>query len=112
MNKTLRKWLSVVVLLCLGGLAMRLSLGAARTHGISIRQMQFSPATLTISAGDTVTWTNRDDRDHQIAAADGSFKSPNLSTGATWSYPFARPGKVEYGCTYHPREKGTIIVGE
>ena len=91
---------------------MRLSLGAARTHAIRIQNMQFTPESLTVAAGDSVTWANRDDRDHKIVAVDGSFRSGNLSAGDSFSHAFARPGKYEYGCTYHPREKGVVIVGQ
>jgi plastocyanin len=111
-SKLLRKWLSVVALLIVATVAMRLTLGAARTHAISIKSMQFSPATVSINVGDTITWSNQDDRDHKIVAEDGSFQSGNLSAGATYTHTFPRPGECRYGCTYHPREKGVIVVGK
>src|SRR4051794_37027066 len=48
---------------------------------ISIKDIQFKPATITIKAGETVTWTNDDDRDHAVIADDGSFKSGKIGTG-------------------------------
>jgi plastocyanin len=111
-SKQLRKWLSVVALLAASGLAMRLSLGAARTHPVSIQAMQFSPASITVKAGDSVTWSNRDDRDHKISADDGSFSSGNLSAGGSFSHTFSRTGECRYGCVYHPREKGVVVVGK
>jgi plastocyanin len=106
----LRKWLSVVGLLALAVVAMRLSLGAARTHAVGIKAMQFQPPSLSINAGDCVTWVNQDDRDHKLAAEDGTFQSANLPAGGTFSYTFSRAGEHRYGCAYHPREKGVIIV--
>lgn len=83
---------------------------AAETKSVSIKGMAYSPATVTISAGDTVTWTNNDDRDHTVQTTDGVINSGNLSPGKSWSYTFKSAGTYSYGCTYHPRMKGTITV--
>ena len=79
-------------------------------HEVTISGLQFKPATLKIKAGDTVIWTNNDDRDHTVVAKDGSFKSENLKAGETFEHTFAKPGKFAYGCSYHPRMKGEIAV--
>jgi plastocyanin len=55
---------------------------------VSIKDMQFQPAAIEVQAGDTVTWTNNDDRDHTVTADDGSFKSDNISTGGKFVYKF------------------------
>jgi plastocyanin len=72
----------------------------------------FNPATIMIHPGDTVTWTNDDDRDHDVTANDNSFFSGNLKPGKTFSYKFTTVGRFLYGCSLHPRERGTIIVGK
>ncbi|HWE97798.1 MAG TPA: cupredoxin family copper-binding protein [Tepidisphaeraceae bacterium] len=77
---------------------------------VSIANLTYTPATLKIHVGDTVVWTNNDDRDHTVIAADGSFKSPNIKSGQTYEYTFTKAGKFSYGCIYHPRMKGTIVV--
>src|SRR5438067_3882063 len=77
---------------------------------VTIKGMQFSPATVTIKVGQTVIWANADDRDHTVVAADGSFKSGNLPAGASYSFTFSKKGKFAYGCSYHPRMKGVIMV--
>jgi plastocyanin len=82
----------------------------AQRHEVTISGLQFKPPTLKIKAGDTVVWTNNDDRDHTVAAKDGSFKSENIKTGETFEHTFAKPGKFGYGCSYHPRMKGEIDV--
>jgi plastocyanin len=93
-------------------IAAALLAGAAapRTAAISIQNAQFSPATLTIQAGQSVLWTNNDDRDHTVTATDGSFKSDNLNPGRTFQHTFPKPGHYPYACSYHPRMKGEIIV--
>jgi plastocyanin len=82
------------------------------THKIDIKDLKFSPANLDIKVGDTVEWTNSDDRDHTVVADDESFKSDNLSNGQTFKFTFKSKGKFKYSCSYHPRMKGTITVSE
>src|SRR2546430_13943093 len=83
---------------------------APKPTRVTIKGMQFSPATVTIKVGQTVIWANADDRDHTVIAADGSFKSGNLPAGASYSFTFSKKGKFAYGCSYHPRMKGVIMV--
>ena len=60
---------------------------------VIIDNFAFAPATLTVKVGSTVTWTNRDEEPHTVAANDGSFHSPGMGTGATFSHTFATAGK-------------------
>ncbi|SRR5258706_8813578 len=80
------------------------------TVNVSIKGMKYNPTAITIKTGDTVTWTNADQRDHSVAATDGSFTSGNIGPGATYSYVFTKPGKYEYACSLHPRMKGVVTV--
>jgi plastocyanin len=82
----------------------------AATHTVTIRNMRYSPATLTIKAGDSVTWVNADQRDHTVAANDGSFASGNIGPGASYTYRFAKDGKFTYGCNLHPRMRAAVNV--
>ncbi|MGH3971009.1 MAG: cupredoxin domain-containing protein [Mycobacterium sp.] len=77
---------------------------------ITIDGFAFAPATLTIHVGDTVTWTNRDEEPHTVAASDGSFHSPGMGTGATFSHTFSAAGNVDYVCSIHPMMHGTVVV--
>ena len=77
---------------------------------ISIKNIAFKPATVTIKAGQSVVWTNNDDRDHTVEADDGSFKSGKLGAGETYAHAFPKKGKFTYGCSYHPRMKGVVVV--
>jgi plastocyanin len=77
---------------------------------VTIDNFAFAPATLTVKVGSTVTWTNRDEEPHTVAASDGSFHSPGLGTGATFSHTFSTPGKFDYVCSIHPMMHGTVVV--
>ena len=77
---------------------------------ITISGFKFDPATVTVTIGTTVTWTNRDSANHTVVADDGSWKSPSLATGDTFSYTFDKAGTYTYICSIHPAMKGTITV--
>jgi amicyanin len=77
---------------------------------VAISDFKFNPATLTVPAGTTVTWTNQDEEPHTIAAKDGSFHSPGMDTHATYSFTFATPGSYDYICSIHPFMTGTVVV--
>jgi plastocyanin len=86
---------------------------AGGSNLIAIKNFAFSPATLTIKAGATVTWMNQDGAPHQIASDPGApvaFKSESLANGASFEFTFTQPGTYSYYCTIHPSMKGTIIV--
>jgi plastocyanin len=70
----------------------------------------YSPSTVTIHVGDTVTWTNAGPLAHTVTADDGSFDSGSLNVGDTWSMTFQTAGTFTYYCTPHPWMKGTVIV--
>ena len=97
------RWL-LAVSLAAGGVAL-----AAGTHEVKIEGMQFSPATLTVQRGATVTWRNDDLVPHTATAA-GKFDSGNIAPGHTYSRKMDRPGDYDYVCTYHPGMKGRIEV--
>ena len=82
----------------------------AKDVTVTITNFAFSPATTTIAAGDTVTFTNGDDTIHSVIADDGSFHSDGLDTGDKVSFSFAKAGMVGYHCGLHPFMKGEIIV--
>jgi plastocyanin len=78
---------------------------------VSIDNFTFGPQTLTVKAGTTVTWTNKDDIPHGIGSADNSFaKSRALDTDDSFSFTFTKPGTYQYFCYIHPHMVGTIVV--
>jgi plastocyanin len=89
--------------------------GTATTAGavgaqVVLKNFAFDPASITVKAGDTVTWTNQDSATHTVAADNGEFKSGDLGNGATFSFTFAKAGTYPYHCSIHPNMKGTVVV--
>jgi plastocyanin len=83
---------------------------AASPAAVQIDNFNFTPPTLVVAPGTTVTWTNADDSPHTVREKDGKFKSAALDTDDTFSQTFAAPGEYEYFCSIHPRMVGKIIV--
>jgi plastocyanin len=77
---------------------------------VHIDNFQFSPATLTIPPGTTVTWTNQDDMVHTVTSASKVFSSASLETDDIFSYTFTTPGTYTYFCKLHPHMTATVIV--
>ena len=84
----------------------------AKDYAVSIQDVKFTPREIKVKKGDTVVWTNSDERDHTVTADDGSFNSGNLRNGKTFRRKFEKPGKFKYHCEYHPRMKATVVVEE
>jgi plastocyanin len=83
---------------------------AAESDGptVVIEDLAFAPETLTVEAGDTVTWVWNDGTIEQDVAGD-DFKSKVMSEG-TFSHRFDEAGTYDYVCTLHPNMTGTIEV--
>jgi plastocyanin len=77
---------------------------------VKIGNFTFSPATLTVAPGTTVTWTNEDDIPHTIVAKNKAFRSKTLDTDNQFSFTFATPGEYDYFCSLHPHMVGKIVV--
>jgi plastocyanin len=77
---------------------------------LAIANFAFDPASVKVKAGTTLTWTNNDGAPHTVTAADGSFASGRLSTGATFSFTFATAGTYTYHCAIHSAMTGTVTV--
>lgn len=74
------------------------------------RDFMFAPLSVTIPAGTTVTWTNRDDEPHTVVSDTGLFRSGALDTNESFTFRFDKPGTYRYACSIHPRMMGTITV--
>jgi len=84
--------------------------GSRKPNSVSISNLQFSPATLTIVKGTTVTWTNNESSTHTVTADDKSFDSGNLTKGKTFQFTFDKLGTFSYRCSIHSAMTGKIIV--
>ncbi|HYV14748.1 MAG TPA: cupredoxin family copper-binding protein [Conexibacter sp.] len=81
---------------------------AAASGAVTIRDFSFGPATITIDAGETVTWINDGPTDH--TATGSGFDTGTLKQGQSASHTFATAGTFSYHCTLHPFMKGTVTV--
>src|SRR5438105_1589045 len=78
---------------------------------IGIDNFNFTPATITVNAGTTVTWINKDDVPHLIVNVQNKFKSsPVLDTDQRFSATLKTPGTYDYFCSLHPKMVGQIVV--
>jgi plastocyanin len=93
-----------------GGTATTTAAGATAGTQVEIKNFSFSPASLTVKAGDTVTWTNNDTATHTVTADDNSFTSSDLAPGASFKHTFAKAGTVAYHCSIHPSMTATVVV--
>lgn len=95
-------------------LALLLTSGTvwAKDIQVTIKDHKFTPDTLTIQAGDKVTWTNQDQDPHNVIdkASTKTFHSPALDTKDSYSFTFAKAGAYEYFCTFHPTMTGKVVV--
>jgi plastocyanin len=77
---------------------------------VSIVSRAYQPATLTVTAGQTVTWTNHALTPHTVTAVGGQFDSGRIDPGESFTVTFATPGTFAYTCTIHPSMHGSVVV--
>ena len=99
-------WLAAVA----AGAALLVGPASAATIEVRIDRTGFVPATVTIAAGDTVRWTNRDSTAHQVVSDTGAFASPTLAAGQSFSFVFPTAGTFRYRDALKPAERGTVRV--
>ncbi|SFK74482.1 cupredoxin domain-containing protein [Methylocapsa palsarum] len=77
---------------------------------ITIDNFSFHPDKLSVKAGTTIVFRNRDDIPHTVASAEGVFRSEALDTDDAFSFTFDKPGVYPFFCSLHPKMTGEIIV--
>jgi plastocyanin len=80
------------------------------TKAVAIKATGFSPATVTIATTDAVRWTNRDTKNHQIVANNGSFASAVIAPGKSYRHVFNAAGTFRYHDALHPSLTGKVVV--
>jgi plastocyanin len=118
----MRRAVSIFVLLASGVVGVtlpftvpgKLKAGApqaqAQNAEVKIDNFSFTPASITVAVGTTVTWTNHDDIPHTVVSDDKVFKSKVLDTEEKFAYTFSKPGTYAYFCSVHPKMTGKVIV--
>jgi plastocyanin len=104
--------MQVLLLVAMAAVVSYAAAGAAPegSNVVMAKDFMFAPTSLTVAAGSTVTWTNRDDEPHTVVSEGGLFRSAALDTNESFSFRFDKPGTYRYSCTIHPRMVGTIVV--
>ena len=82
----------------------------AASGSVTISDFKFSPASITVNEGDTVTWTNSGPTAHSATAGNGSFDTGVFPRGQSRSHTFDAAGTYSYICRPHPFMKGTVVV--
>jgi len=78
---------------------------------VSIENFAFGPAEVTVSVGDTITWTNDESGiPHTTTADDGLWDSGTLNPDDTYSFTFTEPGTYTYFCSIHPSMRAVVTV--
>jgi LPXTG-motif cell wall-anchored protein len=83
---------------------------AAANGSVTIADFSFSPGSITIDTGDTVTWVNNGPTGHSATATGGEFNTGVLKAGQSASHTFAKAGAYSYYCLPHPFMKATVVV--
>jgi plastocyanin len=77
---------------------------------VGIDNFNFSPKSLVVPVGTTVTWTNRDDVPHTVTSRDKKFSSQALDTDERFTFTFTEPGTYAYFCSIHTIMTAEIVV--
>jgi plastocyanin len=84
---------------------------AATKNQIVIKDFHFTPGTLKVKSGETITWINRDEEPHTVVSVEKQFKKSNaLDTDQEFTITAGAPGTYTYFCSVHPKMTGTIVV--
>ena len=77
---------------------------------VEMKNIMFNPATVTAKVGQTVEWTNNDGVPHTVTAKTDGIDSSPINPGATFKFKVTKAGTINYACTIHPGQKGTLKV--
>ena len=76
---------------------------------VNIDNFAFTPKELTVKAGTTIVFHNRDDIPHSVVGSTGEFHSKALDTDDSFSFTFTKAGTYDYSCGLHPKMQGRIV---
>jgi plastocyanin len=80
------------------------------TNEVFMNNSQFTPASMTISVGTTVKWTNKESATHTVISDTGIFTSGDLDKDQSFSFTFNNAGTFPYHCSKHANMTGSITV--
>ena len=86
------------------------SVWADEGNQVVIKTFAYGPKSITVPAGTTVTWINKDPEVHTVVDKGGTFRSEALDSGDSFTFTFNEPGTYNFFCTLHPQMTGTVTV--
>ena len=108
---------ALAVLLAVGGCGTSATSAPppARTTSVDLpKSYRFEPASIVVSKGATVTWTNSDNFSHSVQFLDGGLPTEPMvmaAGGAPVTFTFETAGAYRYQCSFHPQDmQGTVTV--
>jgi plastocyanin len=106
--------LTATVGLAAANLGVQYHTSTSKPAAVAVRIDNFSyePASIMVSPGTTVTWTNADDVPHTVTSRDDppAFDSGAVDTDESFSFTFTRAGTYAYYCKVHPHMRGVVVV--
>jgi amicyanin len=118
-NKIIAIVVIIIAVVAVGGAAL-LSGNSASANStavaatkVDIQNYMFSPMSIKVKVGDTVTWTNKDSVHHNVVADTASSDAPNgplIGLGETYSFKFTKAGTYTFHCNPHPYMHGSVTV--
>ena len=111
-KRGLSRFVGIFAILIAGsGLFLGHDQAEAATASVAISNFAFTPASQTVTVGDTVTWTNNGAAPHTVTSDTGTtLDSGNMATNATYSKVFTAAGTYPYHCAIHPAMVASVIV--
>ena len=83
----------------------------ASAVNVVMQNNQFAPEAIKVKVGQKIHWVNNDPYPHNVTATKGEdFKSKSINGGGTFDYTADKAGKIDYICTIHSGQRGTITV--
>ena len=84
--------------------------GSPGPNEVWMKDIAFNPSTITVTAGTTIKWINKDPVSHTVTSDDGLFDSGTIASGGTYTHQFDNAGTYPYKCTIHQGMTGTVVV--
>lgn len=89
-------------------LAVSASAALADPVTVTVQGLSFKPASVTVHAGDKVTFVNKDNMAHTVTAQ--GIWDEKLPPRQSITVLAAKPGEIDYQCSIHPTMKGRVLV--
>ena len=78
---------------------------------VTVDNFAFTPAAITIEAGQSIRWTNEQAVGHTVTSSDDVWDA-SLEGSGSFEFTFTAPGTYPYFCAIHPSMTGTVEVTE